>query len=125
MNKILIGITFLFTITFAYFGIVYFIFPDAPLLIIILIYLFIILVLMAPFFSGKHEKVSFFTKIFNQLGKTMNEPEEFKFHIERPINLDVKYRQPLISKCKCGLVLTNHTKKCPKCGRLNSHFIPK
>jgi uncharacterized OB-fold protein len=34
-----------------------------------------------------------------------------------PVNLNYKYRKPIINKCrKCGMILPNFVKKCPNCG---------
>lgn len=35
----------------------------------------------------------------------------------KPINLNIKYRKPLIHKCeKCGIIVPNFVNKCPVCG---------
>ncbi len=39
----------------------------------------------------------------------------------RPVNLNVKYRKPLIVKCEnCKMTVASFVKKCPKCGEVVS-----
>lgn len=38
------------------------------------------------------------------------------------VNLDINYKSPLITKCRCGFVLIQHMKTCPQCGRPNLNY---
>ena len=36
----------------------------------------------------------------------------------KPINIDFKYRKPILRKCgNCGMILASFVKKCPLCGK--------
>ncbi|MFX0030528.1 MAG: hypothetical protein ACFE8B_15055 [Candidatus Hermodarchaeota archaeon] len=94
------------------------------LIVVILIIVFILLTFSGLIFRSRKQK-----RIYNQLfpGKKRSEPikrrEEFRINKEpdlkklSDINLNFKYREPLIKKCEnCGMVIASYVKKCPICG---------
>jgi hypothetical protein len=47
------------------------------------------------------------------------ESREFKERKIKPVNLNFKYRKPMIRKCdKCGMIVPNFVNRCPECGNI-------
>jgi hypothetical protein len=58
----------------------------------------------------------------NQINKkkqiNQKEIQKQEIKIPKPVNLELEYRKPLISKCKyCGNIIPNFVKKCPFCNK--------
>ncbi|MFX1456677.1 MAG: hypothetical protein ACFFDB_14995 [Promethearchaeota archaeon] len=96
------------------------------LIIVILIAVFILLTFAGLIFRQRKAK-----RIYNQLfpekrqAQPIKRREEFRIENEpdlkklTEINLNFKYRRPLIKKCEnCGMVIASYVKKCPICGEL-------
>ncbi|MFW9819419.1 MAG: hypothetical protein ACFFE5_07400 [Candidatus Thorarchaeota archaeon] len=95
------------------------------LIIVILIAVFILLTFAGLIFRSRKKK-----RIYDQLfpeKKRQTQPikrrEEFRIEKQpelknvSDINLNFKYRRPLIKKCEnCGMVIASYVKKCPVCG---------
>ncbi len=96
-----------------------------PLIVSILL-IFIILVTISPFF--RRNKQGLYSRMFSGVKKVPHpvkllktETEEIHISepkIPEPVNLEFKYRKPLIEKCKnCGNIVPNFVKKCPFCNK--------
>ncbi|MFW9942185.1 MAG: hypothetical protein ACFFFT_14195 [Candidatus Thorarchaeota archaeon] len=94
------------------------------LIVVILIIVFILLTFSGLIFRNRRKK-----RIYDQLfpEKKRRQPikrrEEFRINTGpdmkklSEINLNFKYREPLIKKCEnCGMVIASYVKKCPVCG---------
>lgn len=112
---ILIGVL----ITIAYYYVVDLIISDFALWLKIVIYLFIMFLIIGPFLPRKGKKKTFFSEMADRIQSTASSTESVRFKLRPKVNLDVSYTGPLISKCRCGFILTSHMKKCPQCGRDN------
>lgn len=102
--------------------------------IVILIVVFLFLLVLGPVINGI-QKTIYSRTFLDKKGKTKTgyqeykellqkekeiEPKELKF--DTNINLNFKYKKPLIRKCKnCGMTLVSHVKKCPNCGEKLSY----
>ncbi len=100
-------------------------------LISFLILFFAFILVLGPLISTT--KASFYSRLFpkrdkksiysyeeeKKLYKTESEkikPQERKI---KPVNLNFKYRKPIIRKCdKCGIIVPNFVTKCPVCGNV-------
>ena len=100
-------------------------------LISFLILFFAFILVLGPLISTT--KASFYSRLFpkkdkkfissyeeeKKLYKTESEkikPQERKI---KPVNLNFKYRKPIIRKCdKCGIIVPNFVNKCPACGNV-------
>ncbi|MFX1380631.1 MAG: hypothetical protein ACFFA4_16230 [Promethearchaeota archaeon] len=96
--------------------------------IVVLIIIFILLTFLGLIFRGRKKK-SIYSKLFpEKKRKTQPIKKRAEFRIESEpqikklaeINLNFKYRKPLIKKCEnCGMVIASYVKKCPICGASN------
>ena len=95
------------------------------LIIVLLIIIFILLTFLGLIFRNR-KKRRIYTQLFPEK-KRKTQPirirEEFRIDKEpdmkklSDINLNFKYRRPLIKKCEnCGMVIASYVKKCPICG---------
>ncbi len=100
-------------------------------LISILILFFAFIFVLGPLISTT--KASFYSRLFpkkdkklissyeehKKFYKTESEkikPQERKIKL---VNLNFKYRKPIIRKCdKCGIIVPNFVNKCPACGNV-------
>lgn len=93
-----------------------------------LLFIFILLVTISPFL--RKNKRSLYARMFpNRKRKSTSEyqkksittqyEEEMRQvqpKIPRSVNLDFRYRKPIINKCEnCGNIIPNFVKKCPFC----------
>jgi len=100
--------------------------------IIILILVFTLLIFTGPFFKRKKKKKSLYSRMFpNKHSRfrieEMKQRKDFRVKTEKlsrqpenlkSINLDFKYRKPILRKCEnCGMILASFVKKCPLCGK--------
>lgn len=91
---------------------------------------FLFLITLGPFL--KRTKGTLYSRMFpdkkrrSSINKKRSEIKEerekkniqIQAKIPKPINLDSRYRKPLIKKCVgCGNILPNFVKKCPFCNR--------
>lgn len=96
-----------------------------PLIITFLI-IFILLISIGPFLR-KGQK-SLYSRMFSNKKKSSMGSSTKRRHAEysekkleqprifKSINLDIKYRKPIINKCEqCGNIVPNFVKKCPFC----------
>lgn len=98
--------------------------------IIIILLAFISLIILGSIFRHRKQK-SLYSKLYPDKKQNMiqrpsrkleltikeerEEPVEKKF---REVNLNFKYRKPLINKCEnCGMIITSYKKNCPICGK--------
>lgn len=98
--------------------------------IVLLILAFILITLLGPLLKPKKSQQRLYKKMFPGSDKSRRRPhrdrrdqykreQEFDYKKQdiKPVNLNYKYRKPLINKCrKCGMILPNFVKKCPNCG---------
>lgn len=111
--------------------IIYFIFVISGInpIIAFLILLFFFIIVLGPLFSGMRK--SLYSRMFSKKKKkikgeyqTQKEIIENESQIKsytprkiKSVNLNVKYRKPLVAKCSnCGMIVAGFVKKCPKCG---------
>ncbi|MBD3254445.1 MAG: hypothetical protein GF383_05090 [Candidatus Lokiarchaeota archaeon] len=102
---------------------------ETNLFIVLLILSFVSLIFIGPFLKQRHKK-RLYARIFPDKKKKLKEKYESKRNkyafskqteskirdVEK-IDLNFKYRKPLIKKCnKCGMIVPGFSKKCPKCG---------
>lgn len=93
-------------------------------IIIFLIIFFAILMFIGPVVRGKRKTL--YAKMFPEKrpGRSQRHPTMEEFKVEKPkevknVNLDFKYQEPLIRKCKkCKMIVPKFTKKCPLCGEI-------
>lgn len=84
--------------------------------IVSLLFIFILLASIAPFL--KRNKKSLYSRMFPDKKKTssLSKQRTVQSKIFKPINLNFKYRKPIINKCEnCGNIVPNFVKKCPFC----------
>ncbi|MFX1310144.1 MAG: hypothetical protein ACFE9M_07005 [Promethearchaeota archaeon] len=126
-KKSIIRNTFSLTLLLVGIFILYYILIEfqTNLIIVILIAIFILLTFVGLIFRSRKKK-----RIYDQLfpeKKRQTQPikrrEEFRIDKEpdlkkiSDINLNFKYRRPLIKKCEnCGMIIASYVKKCPICG---------
>jgi len=102
-------------------------------LIAFLLLLFLFIIVLGPLFSGMRKSI--YSRMFDKKIKKKGEYQKQKDMIKkdsqiksyapprkrRPVNLNVKYRKPLIVKCSnCKMTVASFVKKCPKCGEVIS-----
>ncbi len=100
--------------------------------IIILILAFTFLIFTGPFLKRKKKKKSLYSRMFPNKHSRFRLEEskqrkDFRVKTEtispqsekfKSINLDFKYRKPILRKCEnCGMILASFVKKCPLCGK--------
>ncbi len=95
-----------------------------PVIISLLLF-FIILATIGIFLRTKKKKL--YSRMFpekqdEQIRKEQiikqKEIKNQEIKIPNPVNLELKYRKPLIDKCKyCGNIIPNFVKKCPFCNK--------
>ncbi len=110
-----------------YFYFLFIQFGAHPFITIILL-IFIFLISISPFL--RKNKKSLYSRMFpnrkrkatlNYQKKVIAIQDEEEMHevqpkIPKSINLDLKYRRPIINKCEnCGNIIPNFVKKCPFC----------
>ncbi|MGV9199859.1 MAG: hypothetical protein ACOC4M_13700 [Promethearchaeia archaeon] len=99
------------------------------LIIVLMILAFILITLVGPLLKPKKSQQRLYKKMFPRSGmnrsqgdrrerrKRKVEYHESKSQKIKPVNLDYKYKKPLIKKCrKCNMILPSYVKKCPNCG---------
>lgn len=89
-----------------------------------LVYIFVMVIFFGPFIPIKRrggKRVS----IINSLVKMMEGPKKRRYKQKPQSSLNVEYKPPLISKCKCGFIITRQMEKCPNCKRINPYYYPK
>ena len=99
------------------------------LIIALFIFLFFFILVIGPLFSGMRK--SLYSRMFSdKKKKKKGEYQKQKETIEKegqiksftprkikPVNLNIKYRRPLVVKCSnCRMTVAGFVKKCPKCG---------
>lgn len=88
---------------------------NAPLPVIILVVAFLFL-----FFSGlimKSKEISLIDRLFPKKKIKFDLGTEEEIPRNRDINIEFKYKTPLVKKCpSCGITLPGSMKKCPICG---------
>ncbi len=97
---------------------------ELQLWIKLLIYIFITVIFFGPFIPIKRrggKRVS----IVNSLVRMIEGPQKRRFKPKPQSNLNVEYKPPLISSCKCGFLLTRQMAKCPNCQKANRYYVPK
>ena len=97
---------------------------ELQLWIKILVYFFVMIIFFGPFIPVKKrgkKRVS----IVNSLIRMIEGPKKRKYKKKPQSSLNVTYKPPLISKCRCGFLLTRQMAKCPNCQRTNQYYIPK
>lgn len=125
MNKILKALLVSLVIIFgalASIGIINILAPSISLHLKVILILMFEMIIISPFIPRHKSKQSFFTKILSKYKNIANQSQNFKFQPKNLIELNDKYEQPIISKCKCGFILTSYTKNCPECGRENNLY---
>ena len=132
-NKKQTGKWILFGFLIIIFSVIYFFvmnlehFPELKglqLWIKLLIYVFITVIFFGPFIPIKRrggKRVS----IVNSLVRMIEGPKKRRYKPKPQSNLNVEYKPPLISSCKCGFLLTRQMAKCPNCQRANKFYVPK
>ncbi|MFX1260398.1 MAG: hypothetical protein ACFFAN_21320 [Promethearchaeota archaeon] len=103
------------------------------LLFIALIIIFVLLVFIGPFFLRGRKKKRFYSRMFpdkkqklSEWYQSKREREGFKVNQEisesqtrniTPVDLNYKYRKPIIRRCEnCKMIVPNFAKKCLYCG---------
>jgi hypothetical protein len=91
--------------------------------IISLLLLFIILATIGLFFRSRKRKL--YSRMFpknknaemrKEQRLNQKESQTLEIKIPKPVNLELEFRKPLISRCKyCGNIVPNFVKKCPFC----------
>ncbi len=98
-------------------------------LIIILILIFLILIVIGPLITGISKAM--YNRLFQRKKKRI-EKSDYQFYKEqlkstrqdtqiqpldtKDINLDFKYRKPIIRRCNnCKIIVPNFVKTCPNC----------
>ncbi|MFW9771764.1 MAG: hypothetical protein ACFFFB_04900 [Candidatus Heimdallarchaeota archaeon] len=97
--------------------------------IIIIILIFLILIVIGPLLTGisksmyrrlfpkreRREKSDY--ELYKEDLKSQSQTYEFKPVDTKDINLNFKYRKPIIRKCpNCKITIPNFVKTCPNCG---------
>ena len=73
-------------------------------------------------FSSKKRKLKNNYQEYKELLEKEEEQESKELILDKRINLNFKYKRPLIRKCKkCGIILVSYVKKCPNCGEKLSY----
>lgn len=108
--------------TLAALGIIKIISPTMSLHLEIILVILIDAIIISPFIPRQKSKQSFFTRVLSKYKDNENETQSFRFQPKNIIELNDKYEKPIISKCKCGFILTSYTKNCPECGRENALY---
>ena len=96
-----------------------------------LIVLFLFFIVIGPVLSGmrrslysrmftrKKEKLDSGYQQHKETVKKQGKIDGYKPKNIRPVNLNIKYKKPLIGKCSnCGMIVAGFVKKCPQCGEL-------
>lgn len=111
----------------------YYVFLDIGInpIVAFLILLFMFVIVIGPVLNGLRK--SLYSRMFidkkrrvrggyQQYKKAIKEESkipEYKPRDIMPVDLNFKYRKPLIGKCgNCGMIVAGFVKKCPKCGEL-------
>lgn len=129
-RAIIIRIIFIaFYIVFLYFLYVFLVDLAVQDWIIIIILIFLVLIVIGPLFTGiskamyhrlfperkRREKSDY--EVYKQELENQTQTHEFKSVDTKDVNLDFKYRKPIIRKCpNCKIVIPNFVKVCPNCG---------
>ncbi len=116
---------------FLYYLYIFFINLGIQHLIIILILIFLILIVIGPLITGISKAM--YNRLFQRKKKRI-EKSDYQVYKEqlksthqdtqiqpidtKDINLDFKYRKPIIRKCNnCKIIVPNFVKTCPNCGK--------
>lgn len=100
-------------------------------LIAFLLLLFFFIIVIGPLFGGLRK--SLYSRMFSdekkktrggygyqrlkEIIKKESQIKSYKPRKRRHINLNIKYRKPLVVKCSnCGMTVAGFVKKCPRCG---------
>ena len=69
-------------------------------------------------FPNKHRRFRIEEKKQRRIVGDKTEPISYQSEDFKSINLDFKYRKPIIRKCEnCGMILASFVKRCPLCGK--------
>jgi hypothetical protein len=117
--RILIVVILLFFCSLAYFYLINMLTPNLPTNLEILFYVFMLLLIIGPFLPRNKNSQSFFGNIIDKFTNINDRSKSNKFQEKIRIDLNANYEKPLITKCKCGMILTSYTRNCPDCGREN------
>lgn len=105
---------------------------NAVIVILIVVFLFLLVIgpvingiqktIYSRAFSDKKSKSKTGYQEYKELLQKEKEIESKELKLDKKINLNFKYKKPLIRKCKnCGMTLVSHAKKCPNCGEKLSY----
>ena len=89
-----------------------------------LIYSFGLVIFFGPFIPIKNRRGKR-VSILNSLVRLIEGPKKRRYEPKPQSNLNIEYKPPLISSCKCGFLLTRQMAKCPNCKRVNKYYYPK
>lgn len=121
-HKIAILISIMLLFSMIYFLIIESFFSSLSWYLKVLIYVLFVFLILGPFLPKKTKTRSFFDNIFLKIKSQTKQKNRLEVDGRRKINLDLTHRPPLISECKCGMLLSASVKTCPQCGVENLNY---